>query len=211
MNKKQKYALILEQHPVLFHGTDARILAMNEQKRSIMLHACKDIIDILWEHYGPLVIGDGKIDRFRVLFETEDEYRRFTLAASMCFHMKERHNPLFGHEALYLTSIESSARRYAQRAGYFGEIGFVAYSMIDAARREKLLDIVPEALATPIIRFAEAEHEPVVVSVSGYDPGLLKTELGDEIEIIRGTVRGSDFRYLGMLDLRQFPMTTLST
>lgn len=207
MNKKQKYALILEQHPVLYHGTDARIIAMDEQQRSELFLSCKEVIRLLWEHFGPLVTGEGKIDNFRSKYETEEEYRQFTLAASMCYHMRERNNPLFGHEALYLTSIESSARKYAQRAGYFGEIGFVAYTMIEAARHTKNMKLLPESLYEPIARFAEAEHEPAVISVTRYDPSLLKTELGDEIEIIRGVVRGSDFRYLGTLDLTQYPMT----
>lgn len=113
---------------------------------------------------------------------------------------------LFDHDALYLTSFRDAADRYAVRAGYFVEIGFVAHHLSFAARscQYTIEDSAIASKVDMIIDFAESDHHPVVVEITSYNPDLLRTERGEELHIERGRVRESMFHYLGEIDLKEY-------
>ena len=227
MNNNQKRKIILEQFPVLFHGTDARILNMSEAERNAFHSDCETISKAVWPIFEPYVLGqeiakgndssdaaiDGelvkrdRIDRFREYFDEEGQFRRFVLAVSIFYRSHFLEDTLFEHDAIYLTSFRQGAERYANRAGYFGEIGFVAYHLADAARRSGCeTDDDTSARMNRIIAFAEGEHHPVVVEVDAYNPDYLLDERGEPLTFSRGTVNGCMFRYRGQIDLRAFPV-----
>lgn len=150
MNRSQKRRIILEQLPVLYHGTDARILDMSEAERKSFHSDCESVSNSLWPLFEPYALGRetvmsrdssgdevpverDRIDRFREYFEEDGQFRRFVLAVSIYYRSHFFDDTLFEHDAVYLTSFRLGAERYAHRAGYFGEIGFVAYHLADAA------------------------------------------------------------------------------
>lgn len=228
MNRSQKRQIILEQFPVLFHGTDARILDMSEEERHAFHSDCESVSNALWSLFEPNALGQetvmdrdssgnevlverDRIDKFRECFEDEGQFRRFVLAVSIFYRSHFLDDTLFEHDAVYLTSFRQGAERYAHRAGYFGEIGFVAYHLADAARRCTYeTDNDTSARMDRIIAFAEAEHHPVVVAVNEYNPDLLLTERGEVLKISKGSVGGSMFRYVGNLDFKAFPATPVT-
>ena len=228
MNKSQRRALILARIPVLYHGTDARILDMDEQERKSFHEDCKELAKALWPLFEPHVLGQetvktidpvngenivekNRIDRFRGHFDDDVQFHRFTLAVSIFYRSAFLEDTLFEHDSLYFTSFRQGAERYAHRAGFFGEIGFVAYHLADAARRCAYeTDEDTSARMDRIIAFAEAEHHPVVVEVNEYNPDLLQTERGEVLKISKGSVGGSMFRYAGDLNLKAFPATIVT-
>lgn len=223
MNRGQKRKAILEQFPVLYHGTDSRILEMPEDERMAFLSGCVTVSKAVWSLFAPYVSGretvigrdpsddEGtverdRIDRFRERFEDERQFRRFVLAVSIFYRSHLLDDTLFEHGATYLTSFRQGAERYAIRAGHFGEIGFVAYHLADAARR---CGFLPEsdsltAKMERIISFSEARHHPIIVEVNGYNPDDLLGERGEPLSFSGGKVTGCMFRYKGELDLRLF-------
>lgn len=194
MNKSQRRALILARIPVLYHGTDARILDMDEQERKSFHEDCKELAKALWPLFEPHVLGQetvktidpvngenivekNRIDRFRGHFDDDVQFHRFTLAVSIFYRSAFLEDTLFEHDSLYFTSFRQGAERYAHRAGFFGEIGFVAYHLADAARRCAYeTDEDTSARMDRIIAFAEAEHHPVVVEVNEYNPFFRRKE-----------------------------------
>lgn len=223
MNRSQKRQIILEQFPVLFHGTDARILDMSEEERHAFHSDCESVSNALWSLFEPNALGQetvmdrdssgnevlverDRIDRFRERFEDEGKFRRFVLAVSIFYRSHFLDDTLFEHDAVYLTSFRQGAERYAVRAGHFGEIGFVAYHLADAAKRCGFRPDCDSLAAKieRIIRFSEAPHYPVVIEVSQYNPDELLGERGEPVSFSRGKVRGCMFRYRGEMDLRTF-------
>ena len=223
MNKSQRHALILARIPVLYHGTDARILDMTEPERKSFHEDCKELSKSLWPLFEPYVLGQetvktvdpvngenivekNRIDRFRVHFDDDVQFHRFTLAVSIFYRSTFLEDTLFEHDSLYFTSFRQGAERYAHRAGYFGEIGFVAYHLADATRRLNYeVDDSTREKMDRIVSFAEDAHHPVVVEVNDYDPDQLRMEGGENLKISKGSVAGSMFRYLGNMDLNAFP------
>lgn len=219
MRKEQKNKLILKQIPILYHGTDERILSMSAEKRKAFHADCKAIADALWPFFEPNVLGqetligeDGemmereRIEMYRKRFSSIEGYRRFVLSVSIYYRSHHLEDTLFDHDALYLTSFRDAADRYAVRAGYFGEIGFVAYHLSLAARlcQYTIKDSTIASKVDMLIDFAESDHHPVVVEITSYDPDLLRAERGEELHIERGWVRESMFRYLGEIDLKEY-------
>lgn len=223
MNRGQKRKAILEQFPVLYHGTDARIMDMPDEERKAFHCDCAAVSKAVWPLFEPYAIGSetspdkdssedqdtvgkDRIDRFRECFEDERQFRRFVLAVSIFYRSHLLDDTLFEHGATYLTSFRQGAERYAIRAGHFGEIGFVAYHLADAARR---CGFRPEsdsltAKMERIISFSEARHHPIIVEVNGYNPDDLLGERGEPLSFSGGKVTGCMFRYKGELDLRLF-------
>lgn len=215
MTKKERYDLIRKQYPVLYHGTDARILALSTEQRTAFKDSCIEVANYLWPLLKPDVMGmideqTSRISKYRPLFDDVSGYRRFTLAASICYHSIALGSPLFKYDGIYLSSDVESARKYSERAGYFGEIGFVAYGLIDGADRMGVLDKICNnsfsGRVKAIRAFAEGEHRGVVVAVDDYDPALLLTELGEKLRIRKGLVQGGHYKYMGQLDLTRFKM-----
>ena len=196
---------------------------MSDMERESFHLDCESVSKALWPLFEPYALGretvmqrdsSGKeefiernrIDRYRECFGDEGQFRRFVLAVSIFYRSHFLDDTLFEHDAVYLTSFRQGAERYAHRAGYFGEIGFVAYHLADAARRCGYeTDGDTSARMDRIIAFAESEHHPVVVEVDAYNPEYLLDERGEPLTFSRGTVNGCMFRYRGQLDLRAFP------
>lgn len=223
MNGREKRKAILEQFPVLYHGTDAMIMDMSDEERNAFHSDCVAVSKAVWTLFEPYAIGSetshgkdsfevqetvgkDRIDRFRERFEDEGKFRRFVLAVSIFYRSHFLDDTLFEHDAVYLTSFRQGAERYAVRAGHFGEIGFVAYHLADAAKRCGFRPDCDSLAAKieRIIRFSEAPHYPVVIEVSQYNPDELLGERGEPVSFSRGKVRGCMFRYRGEMDLRTF-------
>ena len=197
---------------------------MSEAERESFHFAYETVSKAVWPLFEPYALGRetvsskdpsgnevpverDRIDRFRERFETEGQFRRFVLAVSIFYRSHFLDDTLFEHDAVYLTSFRQGAERYAHRAGFFGEIGFVAYHLADAARRCGFCadkDSLAE-LMERIVGFSEAHHHPVIVEVNLYEPDCLLGERGEFLTFSGGAIKGCMFRYQGKIDLRAFP------
>ena len=206
MYSKHKQEVIKAQFPVLYHGSDERVISMPEEERKEFLSSCWKIAEYVWQYVQPFATTNDHA-RFKD-YMSEHRYKVFCLGVSIYYHSRCLENPLFEYDALYLTSFEDEAWRYAHRAHYFGEAGFVAYAMTCAALSRGLeltLDESMSRMMDSVVAFAEGPRRPVVIAVDQYDPDLLKTETGEELIMSKGVIQGSNFRYLGKLQLNTFP------
>ena len=208
MCSRKTQSLILEQRPVLFHGTDHRILTMSDAARRDLLMSCRDFCGKAWNVISPH-IHEGSMDSLRGDLDDE-KHSQMRLGVSMYYNSCIRSSRLFEYGSLYLTSSLDEAWKYAERARHFGETGFMAYGMALALDNAVKVMAEPSSVHTKLpgelVSFIEEEPQPTVVRVDRYEPDLLLTETGEKIKVSKGIVFGSSFRYLGDLDLSRFEL-----
>lgn len=207
MYSSKKRKMIVEQRPVLFHGTDARIVALAESERKGYLEDCWSLAQKLWDYIGPVALKNSW-EKFEATLD-EHSFRLLTLASSIYYHSKLKGNTLFEYNSLYVSSNEEVAWRYARRARFFGETGLVAYGFSNALLKFPELCSPEQEIKDQmklVARFAETPSQPMVVAIDKYDPNLLRTECGESVQISRHCVVGSIYRYDGDIDLTAFPI-----
>ena len=219
---------------VLYHGTDARMLAMTREERSAFMSSVDIAITAMWQVYQPyfsnmvqseIVLPWGakgyvmvrEFERFKDCFDNPNDYNNLC-EALMMQEARVNGSSDYQYGSLYLTGSWNKASRYAYRAFAGGEIGLLAYRMIKALEVLKLSKWNPDSevllAINRVLAFAEAETgpTPAVVTIDGVsfrdlltEKGMpLQTELSDEI------ISVMSFRYLPSIDLSLYKVCSLS-
>ena len=197
----------------LYHGTDARILAMSDGERKKFKELCALSIEYLWKLFDSYV--DRRLEELKsILTNGQDESKFYDLYYTLiCVDAYRNGRADYQYEHIYLTNMISRAIDYANRSFAFGEFGFHAYNMLDAAHIIKFTDWNPspkeeEALSTLQI-FAESKAEPIVLEMDDYDINNLRTEDGGPLPPgLLSEYCGMSLRYIGELPLRNLKRMT---
>ena len=113
---------------------------------------------------------------------------------------------LYQYGSFYLTTNKMTALNYAQRSFAGGEIGLMAYSLIEGTEIINFTDYNPdESLKNKINRIKEFGEEgkecPVIVTFNNIDLSCLQNEDGTPLPIDDITIF-SNFRYSKAQDLK---------
>ena len=173
--------------PFLYHGTDARIIRMTEEERNNYLNTCHAVVNYLWDYFKPLY-RERKLEQYKDALSPKDNpylYANVYEKLSMV-DMKNNGCQQYQYGDLYLTSRDYSADNYARRSFAGGEIGLMAYRMIEAAEIIGFDGLYENKAAVADIetikKFALEENEPVIIKVKDLDPKYLQTDTGEPIE-----------------------------
>lgn len=191
--------------PVLYHGTDLRIVLMTEEERKTFKEYCKNVFDYMWKLYENSydeILG-GKFKD--VLGVTKWHNLCNALTVSSANH---NGNEQYQYDSFHLTTMKVKAEDYARHAFAFGEIGLAAYRMYDAAISLNLL-IKEIEEAKHIVRFATDYDniKPVVFEITDLDVDLLEVEnfksLQHVIDVFGDRLSDIDliFHYYGKINL----------
>lgn len=222
----------------LYHGTDARMVAMTKDERDGYLAIVDRVTTKLWDFFKPYyneyiprkIVRHGEvietymrsIEQYKGFFDNLDKsyvYANLIQKLSM-LDARDNGSGLFQYGSLYLAVTEHSAEKYAYSSFAGGESGLTAYRLIEAIT---LLQF-PQWQPTPetqkgihtIMQFAsEEKSDPVIIRIDGIDRNNLLTEDGNDptnyFEMLDQCDPRMDlkFRYKGNLDLTKYPMTHL--
>ena len=161
--------------PILYHGTDLRIVLMTEEERKTFKEYCKKVFEYTWKlyenYYDEILSGKFK----DVLGDTKWHNLCNALTISSANH---NGNEQYQYDSFHLTTMKFKAENYARRAFAFGEIGLAAYRMYDAALSLNFPIKEIEEEANHIVRFATdyGNVKPVVFEITDLDVGLLEVE-----------------------------------
>ncbi len=196
---KESLELLKKEVPTTFyHGTDARTLAMSAEERDSFKKYCKEVAKGL----RPYFPESCKLDLFKDHLD-KDLYLNLGNALDV-IDADANGNFSYQHDDFYLTITYEKARNYAYRSSAFGEIGLVAYRLIDAARKMGLKNIGPYSINDyykRIISFAESEPRPIVLTFKGLDISLMETENGKAYD--------DCFRYKGNINVNDAEIEAL--
>ena len=196
----------MNNHPTLYHGTDARIVSMTEEERKSRKDLCKEVATQMWSYFEPHFENMHTL-KAPLKFE-EDQILWLNLYnALVSYKAKINGNEQYqyGDDCLYVTNWDEMAKRYAGRSFAFGEIGLIAYRMIEAHKMIIGRENWKETLgATEIMKqfldFADAKEEPVIFEIKDYDIDYLRLEDNRELDEL-GFRANRAFRYNKHIDL----------
>lgn len=192
--------------PVLYHGTDLRIVLMTEEERKTFKEYCKKVFDYMWKlyenSYDEILSGKFK----DILGVTK--WHNLCNALTVCSANHNR-NEQYRYDSFHLTTMKVKAEDYARHAFAFGEIGLTAYRMYDAAILLKLSIKEIEEEANHVVRFATDYDniKPVVFEITDLDVDLLEVEqfksLQHVIDVFEDRLGDIDliFHYHGKINL----------
>lgn len=192
--------------PVLYHGTDLRIVLMTEEERKTFKEYCKKVFDYMWKlyenSYDEILSGKFK----DILGVTK--WHNLCNALTVCSANHNR-NEQYRYDSFHLTTMKVKAENYARRAFAFGEIGLTAYRMYDAAILLKLSIKEIKEEANHVVRFATDYDniKPVVFEITDLDVDLLEVEnfksLQHFIDVFGDRLSDIDliFHYYGKINL----------
>lgn len=187
--------------PILYHGTDARMIEMTFDERQTYLNACKQVLDYFWEIFSPYYLNWDLVETIidgRIAFISKcriDKYKDCIIQHSGNFlwssildklqkcEAYKNNNPLYQYGSLYLTGDKYKATVYANDAFAGGEIGSISYRFIQLAEilkneiRYEEFDAIKKIKA-----FAEAEPCPVLIPFSDLDANYLLTDKGTPLD-----------------------------
>lgn len=216
---------------VLYHGTDARILAMSKEERLNYKKECNLIIDTLYPFFQPLmkwerteIIVDGnkicghqyplKLKYGKILNEKGGKGLYDNLFEKLMMIDSRNNNAgLYQYENLYLCSTKSTAAHYATRSYAGGEIGLMAYRLIQGADIINFENFRPDSNIQSIMNrikdFAkEGNEKPAIVTIENIDLDFLSFEDGRPIKkenfadwLERNRKHQLKFRYTKSLEL----------
>ena len=203
-----------------YHGTDARMIEMTETDRQQYLDDCNDVINYLSQFYLPLLemeLTDEEYEgkqikfhrplfeiRYRKVFEERNALNLYINIKEKLHMLESRNNNsgLYQYGSFYLTTNKMTALNYAQRSFAGGEIGLMAYRLIEGTEIINFTDYNPdESLKNKINRIKEFGEEgkehPVIVSFDNVDFNCLSYENGNPLKIKEGIPEliGSHFRF----------------
>ena len=114
--------------PPMFHGTDASLIDMSQEKRVELKNACETLITTLLMLYkaNSISISDER------LVESRDSYGCSSTAYYMA-EAKVNKSPLYSYGDYYVTNNPERAFTYSQEAWIFGETGWIANRIIEGA------------------------------------------------------------------------------
>ena len=186
--------------PFLYHGTDARIIRMTEEERNLYIDTCHIVVNYLWSFFKPL-FKDNKLGQYKEILSSEETpylYLNVSEKLSMVDMMLNGRQQ-YQYGDLYLTSRDFSATSYSRSSFAGGEIGLIAFRMIEAAEIigfEGLYDNTDAIAAIETVKkFALDESEPVVLKVRDLAPEYLQEDTGIAIDWSSIKVIPQLFRY----------------
>lgn len=205
----------MSHYPILYHGTDARLIKMPHNTLCTYIKDCNMVIDCLWPVFKPYwesedvstvingqvrVINQFKIEKYKDVLNRHSEGLYIFLSNRMItLEAREKGNELYQYGALYLTTDRYKAKRYAMNAFGGGEIGTTSYCLIQAAEalgwdvwknNSKLANAIKN-----IKSFAETKPEPVIIPVTDIDFEHLCSQDGSKIYCIDEDTMPQDLRY----------------
>ena len=150
----------MRQCPILYHGTDARIVRMGEEKRKQHKEYCDLAIDYMWPYYEQFSVGCFRDNLLMTLLENDS--RLFSdVKASL--------------RSIHLTCNKELARAFAKQSFAFGEKGFFAYTLIKVAPIMAFKEWNPKGEIADAINtietFAKGIAEPVIFEFSNLELG----------------------------------------
>ena len=189
----------------LYHGTDARILSMSKEERLQYKKECDLIIDTLYPFFQPLlkwekteIKVDGKtifgyeyplkLKYGKILNEIGGMYMYQNLFEKLAMIDCRNNNAgLYQYENLYLCSSKLTAASYATRSFAGGEMGLIAYRLIQGADIINFENFRPnsniQSIMNKIREFAkEGNEKPAIVTIENIDVDYLSFEDGKPIE-----------------------------
>ena len=189
----------------LYHGTDARILSMSKEERLQYKKECDLIIDTLYPFFQPLlkwekteIKVDGKtifgyeyplkLKYGKILNEKGGMYMYQNLFEKLAMIDCRNNNAgLYQYKNLYLCSSKLTAASYATRSFAGGEMGLIAYRLIQGADIINFENFLPnsniQSIMNKIREFAkEGNEKPAIVTIENIDVDYLSFEDGKPIE-----------------------------
>lgn len=211
-----------------YHGTDARMVRMSEKERLQYLNSCNLTIDYLFELYEPLLeevtietqvngmtcyVPNYKIDiEYKQLFFENNKEIVYRNLIEKIFMIKERNrgNQSYQYGYLFLTRDPSSAIDYARRSFAGGELGLIAYRLLEGMEFINFPEFSPSKEVQKAIEEVkefgkEGLEEPVIITLDNLDIGQLLTEDGEQINMTFVKMGVGSYRYNGkiVLDLNK--------
>ena len=194
--------------PTMYHGTDARIVRMSNEKITKLKEQCTEALHYMLSFFKPLYDKDRETLMRSLYFDNRPEVYYKLMDKLHCCSAMHNGREEYQYEALYLTNSIERAKGYARRAYAFGEIGEVTYIMYKAAMKIKFKEWNPtEAISNTlnfIKDFAEEDSEPVVIKIENLDPLYFEMDNGglisqDMLEFEPGDM--FSFRYVKAIQL----------
>ena len=209
----------------LYHGTDARIISMSETERCEYLSNCQKVIDYLWDTYKPYFltyedvetelngnkayVSRSKLEIYYKNYITErsDENLWLNILDKLIIlQIKEIGNQQYQYGDLYLTGDKNKAINYANSSFAGGEIGLIAYRLLQGAEILGWIDADKQSdiyeLIGKIKLFATSDPKPVVLKVKDIDVDKLLLDNGRPLKPIDFTMMDClSLRYTGDYDL----------
>lgn len=188
----------------LYHGTDARIIEMPKEEREQYKKECNLIIDTLYPFFQPLlkwekteIIVDGKtvygyeyplrLKYGKILNEKGGMYMYQNLFEKLgMIDCRNNNAGFYQYDNLYLCSSKLGAADYAAKSYAGGEIGLIAYRLIQGADIINFEDFRPNSniqfIMNKIREFAkEGNEKPAIVTIENIDVDFLSFEDGRPI------------------------------
>lgn len=167
----------------LYHGTDARILAMTAEEKDDWKRMCIELADMLRRYYPNMCY----LDIFKSIFEKEDRkdiYFNLSEAIGRYEGMKNG-SAKYQYGDIYLTNGLDRAKSYAYRSFAFGEVGLNAYRMLEAAKFLGL-KFDPKSrvasLSNQLWTFAHDNPQPIVLTFHHVSSDDLLLDNGKELK-----------------------------
>jgi hypothetical protein len=238
LNTWRKNKLLMGQLFTLYHGTDARVVSMAKDERSVFLSKTDLIISRLWSVYKPYyteyvprrIVRHGEvintfmraIEQYKGHFDEIGKQYVYGNLIEKLSMLEARYNGsgFYQYGDLYLAAIKDTATDYARRSFAGGELGLIAYRLIEAMDVLQFPEWKPDAETQGLIEefmefSAEGKEDPVVITIDGIDSDNLLSDTGKDISWALnflkefGHLPDYKFRYNGELDLSSYPMDHL--
>jgi hypothetical protein len=161
--------------PIFYHGSDARILRMSQKERMLMHKTCKEVAGMLWQYYKLHCDGNGLLKDLRDYVPEQHKLYNalFDKVSLWASYVDGASSYQYQDEGIYLTTMISKARNYAYNSFAFGEVGNIAYRMIQGLDFYKFEDFKLDAEEADAInrvkQFAQGSPEPTVTIVDDVD------------------------------------------
>lgn len=209
--------------PILYHGTDARLVKMSKEDREQYMRSCSIVIDTLWDLLEPLLqseqketiingkpafIWQEKIEQYKdvIIEKTNNPYGYYNVREAInCIGGKKSNNRLYEYGDLYLTKLRPIAADFARMSVCGGEYGKNAYRFIQAVESiglEYYKDISDDIQRIKCFSEDLENHAPVVIEMANIDLKYLLTENGDTIDKLGSRFfHRTNYRYIKDIQL----------
>lgn len=204
-------------NPTLYHGTDMRIASLSDQERYAYKDASLIVAKHLWQFFEPYShLEDPRIfDKLDTLKQKLPQELFPNLFANLCdkitlYQAYLNGSPRYQYDkdVTYLCSGQLGAKNYAYRAFAGGEIGLIAFRMLEACKAMNLRYDNIDSQTLNSIRivedFALSAPQPAVIPVDKYRKELLSFEDGKSIpsdifEMLSNSSISVSLKYCGNL------------
>lgn len=143
---------MIQDSPILYHGTDARIARLSKEEREAIKAGCIRFLDDMYTVLKPYMFPESfrvvegtrvrcydKLEVFKPFLDydkDEDNYWDFSKAL-MLNKGRATGSTAWHYGCIYLTKSKGQAIGYADRAYMFGEIGMITFYIYSAILRMK--------------------------------------------------------------------------